>query len=261
MKHNVTQVSSTGRQENLSTLSITFLNIDRGTSAPAPEEETGGLDVWVVGLPSSTPRESRLMYQGQPTRFSTSQRIILAPWSAPDGEWKASFNGFTHSLFHPHITRIRASDCCLASSKKDIRSHRNLVLIFKPSHSGLLGTNHRNYRAVRLTKQRERERETNLTCSSQTSSPLIPMAYTFLILLACYVAIAAAGVEPGIDLLDSLQLYNTSRPGVSSTLGSIEGRRAYFLQGKGVELTVQYACLVRRPAEAETSSDDNEMIY
>nr|CAD7424027.1 unnamed protein product [Timema monikensis] len=41
----------------------------------------------------------------------------------------------------------------------------------------------------------------------------------------------AAGVEPGIDLLDSLQLYNTSRPGVSSTLGSIEGRRAYYLQG------------------------------
>nr|CAD7437867.1 unnamed protein product [Timema bartmani] len=40
----------------------------------------------------------------------------------------------------------------------------------------------------------------------------------------------AAGVEPGIDLLDSLQLYNTSRPGVSSTLGSIEGRRAYYLQ-------------------------------
>nr|CAD7203601.1 unnamed protein product [Timema douglasi] len=31
--------------------------------------------------------------QGQPARFSTSQRIILVLWSAPDGEWKC---------YHPH---------------------------------------------------------------------------------------------------------------------------------------------------------------
>nr|CAD7434866.1 unnamed protein product [Timema monikensis] len=37
--------------------------LEGGTFATAPEEETGGLNVWVVGLTTSTPRESRLMYQ------------------------------------------------------------------------------------------------------------------------------------------------------------------------------------------------------
>nr|CAD7257189.1 unnamed protein product [Timema shepardi] len=38
--------------------------------------------------------------QGQPTRVSTSQRIILAPWSAPDGEWKCN---------HPRINSFKRS--------------------------------------------------------------------------------------------------------------------------------------------------------
>nr|CAD7203456.1 unnamed protein product [Timema douglasi]CAD7411162.1 unnamed protein product [Timema poppensis] len=40
-----------------------YENIIRRTTAPAPEEETGGLNVWVVGLTASTLKESRLMYQ------------------------------------------------------------------------------------------------------------------------------------------------------------------------------------------------------
>nr|CAD7265972.1 unnamed protein product [Timema shepardi] len=34
----------------------------RGTSAPAAEEEIGGLDVYVMSLTASMPKESRLMY-------------------------------------------------------------------------------------------------------------------------------------------------------------------------------------------------------
>nr|CAD7569683.1 unnamed protein product [Timema californicum] len=44
-------------------LAILILFETGGTSAPAPEEETGDLDVWVVGLTTSTLRESRLMFQ------------------------------------------------------------------------------------------------------------------------------------------------------------------------------------------------------
>nr|CAD7194683.1 unnamed protein product [Timema douglasi] len=43
--------------------SSSYYIIEGGTSDPAPEEEIGGLDVWVVGLTASTPRESRLMFQ------------------------------------------------------------------------------------------------------------------------------------------------------------------------------------------------------
>nr|CAD7406100.1 unnamed protein product [Timema poppensis] len=43
--------------------SSSYYIIEGGTSDPAPEEEIGGLDVWIVGLTASTPRESRLMFQ------------------------------------------------------------------------------------------------------------------------------------------------------------------------------------------------------
>ncbi|KAK6618179.1 hypothetical protein RUM44_002630 [Polyplax serrata] len=43
------------------------------------------------------------------------------------------------------------------------------------------------------------------------------------------------GVDSGIDLLESLQLHNTSRQGVSTIPGPQRLRPAFYLQGKRLE--------------------------
>ena len=44
--------------------------------------------------------------------------------------------------------------------------------------------------------------------------------------------VLAGGVDSGIDLLESLQLHNTSRQGVSTMPGPQRLRPAFYLQGK-----------------------------